>query len=790
VRRSTLLVVAVLGTAFILGALCLLRSMPAEVSGPNATGGIQHDSGSTSTQARGEDSEPARPPDSATSNVEDSARVAIDQAPPGARVLLAVDEQHQPILDARAVLLADRSEVRANAAGLIVFEQELGSGKVGLVGAEGRQPRFFELVGDKTTVILPADVGFPVQVLWKQTGEPAAGALVRRLSWITTVPGIRQPSTDEAFDKFFPRGFAVDDQGKTVVHGCNLEHFIGIEVTHPDGPTTLIDGIVIGSLELENGWRELTVNLDRDLPAYLIRCVDGIGKPIANRPTSILVGHERYERTTDSKGQVALWLEFPASVKLFSDSQPMLEIELGGGKSWFAFKCRPEPSLNYVVDHRPLAGVVQVEEGGHYSIASAALHGSFKTWPGYSAPEMDRLEWQSVAASEQQCVLKTGWQGERTGVVLRHDETGFIVDMVEVDAQGSFRLQSKPLCRLELRSASPEPVPNYSVEFMPGGNVGFLVNPSELPVVRDVPRGVYDVRWNLPGRPWMLASIDANSATATAVLALKPPRWVHGGLSGRLSGPMENVELLIQLEDGAPVPGVSTNSSGEFQAAIPNEGVLRFVPIGFRDDQLWPNEKRTFLLQPDQTDLRMVLPQALLVLDGNFSESLASRLGLRAKRIRTDGGFEPSAGHGLESTDRKMYLAPGEYQLEGTVGNAKYFETTVRLQDGETRTLQVPAVDQALLEIEIPNDSKVQGHFQLTVEAPDGKVLIDQMTGIPQPPDASQMIQFLTTAGAHRIKAGQLRGIGDSSDELLPLDWEEVVDCKVGERSFIRVPLK
>jgi hypothetical protein len=701
-----------------------------------------------------------------------------------------VDEQQQPILNARAILLKDQSEVRANASGVIAFEQELGPGKVGIVGAEGRQPSFFELVGDRTTVALPADVGLPVLVLWKESGEPAVGAVVRRLSWVTTVPGIRQPSTDEAFDKLFPRDFAVDVEGKTVVHGCNLGHFIGIEVTHPDGPTTLIDGIAIGSLELEDGWRELTVNLDRDLPAYLIECVDGIGKPIANRPISILVGHERFERTTDAKGQVALWVEFPASVKQFSDSQPMLEIDLGGGKSWFAFKRRPEPSLNYVLDHRPLAGVVQVEEGGHYSIASAALHESFKTWPGYLAPEMDRLEWQSVAASEQQCVLKTGWQGERTGVLLRHDETGFIVDVVEVDAQGSFRLQSKPLCRLELSSGSPEPVPNYSVEIMPGGNVGFLVNPSELPVVRDVPRGVYDVRWNLPGRPWMLPSIEATSATATAVLALKPPRWIHGSLSGRLSGPMANVELLIQLEDGAPVPGVSTNSSGEFQAAIPNEGALRFVPTQFRDDQLWSYEERTFLLQPDQTELHMVMSQALLVLDGNFSESLASRVGLRAKRIRTDGAYEPSAGRGMESTNRRMYLAPGEYRLEATVGSAKYFETTVRLQNGETKTIEVPAMDQALLEIEIPNDSKVQGRFQLTVEAPDGKLLIDQMVGIPHPPDASQIIRFLTMAGDHRVKAGQFRRIGDSSDELLPPDWEDVADCKVGERTFVRVPLE
>jgi hypothetical protein len=803
VRRSTLLVVAVLGAAFMLGALWLLRSRPAGVAGPNSANGIQRGSGSSSaSHAQGGDVEPSRPPAAATSDAEDSARVAIDQAPPGARVLLAVDERRHPILDARAILLKDRSEIRANAAGLIVFEQELGPGKVGLVGAEGRQPRFFELVGDKTTVELPADVGLPVLVLWKQTGEPAVGAVVRRISWATTILGTRQPSTDQAFDKLVPREFAVDAEGKAVVHGCNLGHFLGVEVSHPEAPITLLDDQVIGRLEREDGWEQLTVQLDRELPAYLIECVDPSESPIANRPISILVGWERYARTTDSKGQVALWLQFPESVKQFADSQPQIEVDLSEGKYWIAFRRRPAPQLNYVISHRRLSGAVDVQGAGSFSAASAALWPSFKPSelklpahsPGYQAPELDRLEWQHITVGEDHLLIERGWQGERTGVLLRDDTTGLVVDLAEVDALGSFQLHGQFMCRLEITRSSNEPVPDYPLEFRPSYNPGFQVTPSSLPKVLDVPRAVYFVRWCIPGEPWELATVDATGPAASVALQLGQPRWISGSLSGRLRGPMDEVELLLKSEQGQALGGSKTSSSGEFRVAVKEMGAISIAPIRFPDEALWSWNEKTFWLAAGQDEVQIVLPEACLQLEGKFSESLAEQVVLRVRRIqRGEESKEQAAWRSMDLMQRPLYLAPGEYKCVLTLANTTLLSTVISLRDDETRQLELPPVKKAMLEVELPNTSGYAGVLVLSVQAPDGTMLLDhQLSMIPIPPDPSHVLKFLSGGGIHRVEVApsELRRKDDPSEEIIPFTWEWSGDCKMGEATRVRIPLE
>jgi hypothetical protein len=575
----------------------------------------------------------------------DSARLLVtDSFSTAAKALVVVDAAGVPITEAQAVLYADCRKLGADTQGRISFAEDPGIGTVGLVGAEGYRPLEFELVQQETTITLPEDPGFQVEVMWKDSGEPAAGALIRlRKAYRPPVVG-EPPCKHEARDSLVDSEWPVDRNGRATLFGG--EWVLGLVVTHPEGPTCLVDDITIGALERGGGWgwRPLTVLLDRVQSHWVFEFMDETARPLADRAVTIWTSRESHEAITNAQGRVELRVQFPESVYRFSDNQPRAEIELGGDRFWTAFPRRPVPVMQYRVAHRPLNGRVSTPILGTYSIASVSLHESFDlaqavvpaTRPGWFLPETESLVWKPVGASGSE-LLAEGWQGERSAVLLRHDPTGLVVDVAEVSEHGSFELQALPTCRLELHSATEATVPDFPIEVAPTGDVGFIIRPSVLPVTLEVPQGIYSVRWRLPPVAQTLGEIDAQVPERTVQLNLGPPRWISGSLRRRISGPVTDAYLSVRGGERDVASGLRTSTTGTFQFGVTYLDQLSFVPTMFDGDHLWPTEEKTFVLAAGAAEMHMVLPESQLVVHGGCSTTLQDAAVLSSTRLDADG---------------------------------------------------------------------------------------------------------------------------------------------------------
>jgi hypothetical protein len=147
----------------------------------------------------------------------------------------------------------------------------------------------------------------------------------------------------------------------------------------------------------------------------------------------------------------------------------------------------------------------------------------------------------------------------------------------------------------------------------------------------------------------------------------------------------------------------------------------------------------------------------------------------------------------MDLMQRPLYLAPGEYKCVLTLANTTLLSTVISLRDDETRQLELPPVKKAMLEVELPNTSGYAGVLVLSVQAPDGTMLLDhQLSMIPIPPDPSHVLKFLSGGGIHRVEVApsELRRKDDPSEEIIPFTWEWSGDCKMGEATRVRIPLE
>jgi len=735
-----------------------------------------------------------------------------------ASILRVTDEEGAPVPDARVALEDTRDELRTGEDGTVLLGEGLRVPQAGLVCSPGFRLGGFDVRRGVTDVVLEADPGTPVRVIWRDTHEPIPEARI-------VLRFFRHDWPDGA-SRLLRTTYLTDESGEALLRLPTASLETGLEIEVPDGPRLFLTP---ESFRLcVDSWvrRPTLLPVDRRSPRHRIAFRGPDGQPLVHAPVEYEIRGTRYRGTTDGRGEMELHVALPPWQGYLGDTElrPRLFVELGEDRYWIDRGCVLEwktasiPTVH--ANHAPFPVRVGGGDPTAYDVASVqmeervvrrALDRDLEPAQGFPS-DPEELVWLPVGAPGS-LLVDRGWQADSTVVLLRHRASGLLMDWAVAKRDGEEALlEAKAVRSITLENADPTVRAGWILRLSPCSEGGMVeddgygkrvheVELASLPVTLEVPAGFYLPSLRPYPRTRRLAIIDATESDARFLLDLGPARLVRGIVRGQLSGPLANVG--VTARGGGPSQDVArtrTDSGGRFELRLVGEGEVSLRTRWNDWGRSRNREQREAVASAAKEWVEIVRPEARLLVTDSATDLLA---GLGTVNVYDgDGrGQRRLAYRKLAAGETwEVIVPPGVIQVRKRIPGGEVFEDSLELAAGEEGSITMATIDASPLKIHFLHEERIwyDLELQLLDEAEDE--VFENTIGFLEPPPKGTgpketRMWFAAPPGEWQLRLTGTTYIQSGQDEFdamyddQPYSWTGRVSCEENRIEAITVTL-
>lgn len=507
--------------------------------------------------------------------------------------LVVVDSQNRPIEGAVVYFGSLRHKVVTDKEGKISDPPRSGVRFPTLVVAHGFLPTLGERIHAQDYLVMRSDPQLQIRLRKANSEEPLANVFIRRKFPVNQHPNQQPRWLSQAVNAVLGTEYITSETGEVTIPSVYIHRetddengqirlFGGIlavlEMAHPSGYQILVPGEEVVRWLPGEKLAPLEKQLE-PLKTKTLSFVDARELPLRDRSVTLWMEGIPYSTYTDTLGKVV-----PSLVRQETSGVDAVEIDLGDGRHWRTEVPSKEIStfVFYKSDFRPIRGRINHLNPEIFSVASAhasipqdVLEKRAALYPF----DYDKLTW-AKPDSEGSFALDRGWQGDRIFVLLRHEPSGMVADVVQIADNRVVVFAPPPSHKAHLSVELIDPLMDgmleleaLSSQFHYPERLAFPLQ--GIPSLVELPEGEYRVNVHTPSFSTTLGNHTVGQALQRLQWKIPKFRRVHGIVRGSLSGPIPQARLTALRADGEVVAEQWADLRGHFNLYLDAQDSMR-----------------------------------------------------------------------------------------------------------------------------------------------------------------------------------------------------------------------